>query len=86
MEIKIFKVHTMAGIMSYQYKANCSEVDFDYWYDMIDWCKTNYGYDDRERWTWGWSDVFFRDRQDLVFFQLRWEGVKVHDCGHDRQS
>ncbi len=60
------------GYIRYRYKAVCNAFEFDQWFEIIHWCKANFDDTDRERWNWGWPDVFFRDEQDLIFFKLRW--------------
>lgn len=60
------------GYLQYRYKVICNDLEFGQWFEMINWCKANFDAPDRDRWNWGWPDIFFRDEQDLIFFQLRW--------------
>lgn len=67
-----FKVRSQEGYQLYDFKINCSDIDFDQWREMIDWSRENFT-NEPENWTWKWPDIYFNNEQDLLFFQLRWQ-------------
>ena len=45
--------------------------DYPLWVDMINWANEQYG-DDYKRWNVSTKRFFFRDKEDLEWFILRW--------------
>ena len=55
------------------------DFDTDDWYERLEWCSKHFGrvgpgdkLDRKYRWAQRFNRIYFRDKEDYVWFTLRW--------------